>query len=48
MFTFVHVLDSSVSRYIMTVVSTIGLGMIIVTHSGKFHADDAWAVAVLK
>ena len=22
--------------------------MIIVTHSGKFHADDAWAVAVLK
>ncbi len=22
--------------------------MVIVTHSGKFHADDAWAVAVLK
>jgi uncharacterized UPF0160 family protein len=22
--------------------------MLIVTHSGKFHADDAWAVAVLK
>ncbi len=22
--------------------------MMIVTHSGKFHADDAWAVAVLK
>ena len=22
--------------------------MVIVTHGGKFHADDAWAVAVLK
>ena len=21
--------------------------MVVVTHSGKFHADDAWAVAVL-
>lgn len=26
----------------------MGLFMVIVTHSGKFHADDAWAVAVLK
>jgi uncharacterized UPF0160 family protein len=26
----------------------IGFFMVIVTHSGKFHADDAWAVAVLK
>lgn len=31
----------------MAVVSMIGLRMLIVTHSGKFHADDAWAVAVL-
>ena len=22
--------------------------MLIATHGGKFHADDAWAVAVLK
>lgn len=25
----------------------IGMLMVIVTHGGKFHADDAWAVAVL-
>ena len=25
----------------------MGLSTVIVTHSGKFHADDAWAVAVL-
>ena len=24
-----------------------GESMLIVTHGGKFHADDAWAVAVL-
>lgn len=27
--------------------STIKFPMVIVTHSGKFHADDAWACAVL-
>jgi uncharacterized UPF0160 family protein len=28
--------------------SKIGFQMLIVTHSGKFHADDAWAVATLQ
>jgi uncharacterized UPF0160 family protein len=33
----------------MTHIASQGLdfSMVIVTHSGKFHADDAWAVAVL-
>ncbi len=28
--------------------SNLGPSMIIATHSGKFHADDVWAVAVLE
>ena len=29
-------------------IEKLEIDMVIVTHSGKFHADDAWAVAVLK
>jgi uncharacterized UPF0160 family protein len=31
-----------------TGIDEIGRNMLIVTHGGKFHADDAWGVAVLK